>query len=168
MDTLFKLLNNSAFMGIVGLVSGGLITILGGFFQSVYNNRHVEKMRVLEISHKQKMELKERKECAYRKFLVLRGLFLTLQTIQNDKVATVTSKQEAASLFSEKFKVHLCESPEIFAELDLYGDPDIAAQCGEFSYKYALYQNEQFDEMSQELGEIVELMRKDLAENVSA
>lgn len=83
---------------------------------------------------------------------------------QNDPTATDDAKRETASLFVEKFRKAFSESSELFAELDLYGSPEIAQRCGEFSYKYALYDNGQFDDFSRELGEIVELMRIDLVE----
>lgn len=158
-----ELLNNPVLMAFAGVILGGIVSSLGGFIQSVYNNRHAEKMRELERQYKHSTDIYAKKESAYKKFIVLRMSLLNAQTIQARKSITEQEMHNSINLYSEQLRTALAGSFELLSELTLFGHPDIARKCNEFSLKYAIFQSEQLDELDHDLLEICELMKEDLA-----
>lgn len=140
-----SLANNSALIGLIGVIIGSLLSLMG-----IMYSEHI-KLRTLK-DNRQYAE-KEKRNKIYNHFLDLINQYRNIIYADIIDYKEFSTKEEKAAL--------LKELSSVLAELDLYASKEISSKCRKIYYNIfnVLFDNNKFQT---EYDEIVELLKKEL------
>lgn len=146
MEEVKTIFDNPALIGLIGVAIGSLISFLGGFLQSLYNNKHNEKMIVMQKNQ----ELKYEKKAVYVEFI---SLFTKYK--MNEFFRVNYSNFDVATV-DDSMGLKTSEGILILARLNLLAPQNIRSICVKISNSGTT------DDNSKLLEELILLMKKDL------
>ena len=138
-----ELLNNSAFMGFVGVIIGSLVSFLTAMYSEHIKSKNAKEERIHE-TQKATAETKQRLYCQYLEY-VYQGMILNGMDNDDDS--------ELLELMSKKL-------PSVLAELTVFAPKEINTACSSFCWD--ALKNSTNDEYYRQRDKIIEMMRSDL------